>query len=42
MLSHSNNDFSGNPIIINQRTADASPQVWSDGKLWIYKEIIFY
>mgnify|MGYP001184230985 FL=1 len=36
ILSYSSSDFSGNPIIINQRTADASPQVWSDGKLWIY------
>ena len=28
--------YSGNPILKNFRTADASPQVWADGKLWVY------
>ena len=28
--------FSGNHIFTNFRTADASPQIWEDGKLWVY------
>ena len=36
IISFSIDKFSGNPILKNYRTADASPQVWNDGKLWVY------
>lgn len=28
--------WSGNPIIRHIRTADPSPRVWADGKVWLY------
>ena len=34
LMQKSNLD--GNPIFTNFRTADASPQIWEDGRLWVY------